>query len=237
VSVIWHDLECGSYGEDLTLWRRLAAEYGDPVLDVGAGTGRVALELARGGRAVVALDHQEELLNALTRRAQGLNVQTVCADARDFELRRAFPLCVVPMQTIQLLGGSEARMRFLHCVRRHLSDGGMLAIAVAPELELYETDAKVLQVPPDMSEVDGVLYSSQPVAIRARRESYVLVRRRERVDSTGRRRTAENVVRLDRLAPAELEREGVAARFAPSGRQEVAETAEYAGSVVVMLSA
>ena len=42
MSVIWHDLECGAYAEDLPLWRALAAEHGDPVLDVGAGTGRVS---------------------------------------------------------------------------------------------------------------------------------------------------------------------------------------------------
>ena len=45
--VMWHDVECGSYVADLPLWRRLAAEAGGPVLDVGAGTGRVALDLAR----------------------------------------------------------------------------------------------------------------------------------------------------------------------------------------------
>ena len=38
-TVIWHDVECASYVEDLPLWRELAASYGDPVLDVGAGTG------------------------------------------------------------------------------------------------------------------------------------------------------------------------------------------------------
>ena len=50
MSVIWHDLECGSYGEDLPLWRSLAAEYGDPVFELGAGTGRVTLALARSRR-------------------------------------------------------------------------------------------------------------------------------------------------------------------------------------------
>ncbi len=36
MSVIWHDLECGAYAEDLELWRSLADEYGDLVLDIGA---------------------------------------------------------------------------------------------------------------------------------------------------------------------------------------------------------
>ena len=70
VSVIWHDLECGAYAEDLPLWRALAAEHGDPVLDVGAGTGRVALDLARAGHRVTALDRDPELLEALARRAK-----------------------------------------------------------------------------------------------------------------------------------------------------------------------
>jgi hypothetical protein len=49
--VVWHDLECGAYRADLPLWRELAARarFGSPILDVGAGTGRVALDLARAG--------------------------------------------------------------------------------------------------------------------------------------------------------------------------------------------
>ena len=85
---------------------------GDPILDVGAGTGRVALELARAGHRVTALDIDPELLGALRERAGGLPVETVRADARTFELeRRDFALCLVPMQTIQLLGGAAGAPR------------------------------------------------------------------------------------------------------------------------------
>ena len=49
LDVVWHDLECSGYDEDLPLWHALAAETGGPVLDVGAGTGRVSLELADAG--------------------------------------------------------------------------------------------------------------------------------------------------------------------------------------------
>jgi len=53
-AAIWHDIECGAYTADLPLWEELAA--GGAVLDVGAGTGRVALRLARAGCAMTAVD-------------------------------------------------------------------------------------------------------------------------------------------------------------------------------------
>ena len=51
-AVIWHDVECGAYAADLPLWRELAAGRSGPVLEIGCGTGRVALDLARDGHAV-----------------------------------------------------------------------------------------------------------------------------------------------------------------------------------------
>ena len=171
-SVIWHELECGSYTEDLTLWRDLARASGDPVLDVGAGTGRVTLELARQGHAVTALDLDGELLAQLAAAGDGLDVSTVVADARDFALETTFALCIVPMQTIQLLGGARERQAFLACAGRHLRPGGMLAIAIADELEPFDADADAFVVAPlpDVCERDGVVYSSRPTAIREREQ-------------------------------------------------------------------
>ena len=71
------------YTADLPLWHELAAAAPGPVLDVGAGTGRVALHLARAGLEVTALDIDAELLAELERRAAtpGCDVETVVADA------------------------------------------------------------------------------------------------------------------------------------------------------------
>jgi len=242
VSVIWHDLECGGYAADLPLWRELAARHGDPVLDVGAGTGRVALDLARHGHRVTALDHDPVLIAELQRRAAGVAVQAVCADAREFDLRERFALCLMPMQTIQLLGGPAGRARFLSCARAHLQSGGVLAIAIAEQLESYDERGDhglgELLVPlPDMCERDGVLYSSQPTAIRVEPDGFVLERRRETVSADGRRCVQDDRVRLERVSPAELEREARAAGLAPAGRRMVAETPDYTGSTVVMLRA
>jgi SAM-dependent methyltransferase len=236
-AVIWHDLECGGYVEDLALWRSLADEQGDPVLDVGAGTGRVALALARQGHRVTALDADQRLLDELRRRADGLEVDAVCADARDFQLDGRFALCLVPMQTIQLLDGRDGRMAFLRCAREHLDSGGLLAIAIAEMLELYEVDGQIEAPLPDICELDGVVYSSQPTAVRVDGGRFILERRRETVSTAGERSVSEDVVVLDRVSCAQLEREAVEAGLRPAGRTTVPPTRDYVGSEVVMLRA
>jgi len=128
MSVIWHDIECGAYGADIALWRALAREHPGPLLDVGAGTGRITLDLAREGRRVVALDRDADLLAELSARGAGLEVETVVADAREFSLAERFALIIVPMQTIQLLGGAGGRRMFLGRARAHLTETGVLAI-------------------------------------------------------------------------------------------------------------
>ena len=235
MSVIWHDVECGGYVEDLPLWRSLAPEHGDPVLDVGAGTGRVSLHLAREGYRVTALDREPALLGALARRADGEDVTTVVADARDFDLPVRFPLIIVPMQTIQLLGGPDGRGRFLACARRHLLPGGALAVAIAEVLDLYEVVDGLPAPLPDLREEDGIVYSSQPIAVRADPGGFVLERRRETVSRTGERTVEQDLIHLDLLTVEDLEREGAAAGLEPARREHVRETADYSGSEVVIL--
>jgi SAM-dependent methyltransferase len=237
VSVVWHDLECGPYVEDLPLWRALAQEFGDPVLDVGAGTGRVTLDLARHGHRVTALDRDQELLAELARRAEGLDVETVVADARAFELGRRFALCVVPMQTIQLLAGPAGRDEFLRCARRHLQDEGLLAIAISETLEPYEVLDGMLGPYPDMCELDGVVYSSQPTAVRLDKGGFVLERRRETVTAGGERTVEADTIRLDRLTAEQLEDEAHSVGLQIAGRASVLETNDYVGSTVVMFRA
>jgi SAM-dependent methyltransferase len=236
-TVIWHDLECGSYTEDLPLWRALADECGDPILEVGAGTGRVALELARGGHDVTALDRDPELLAALEQRGGGLGVRTTRADARAFELDSEFALCLVPMQTIQLLGGPSGRAEFLRRARAHLRDGGILAAALADGMEPFEVVPGLPAPLPDMCEIDGVVYSSMPVAVVDDGDAFVLERVRETVTADGTRSCSHDTVRLDCLAPSQLEREATAVGLRPLERRRVHPTEEYVGSEVVMLRA
>jgi len=233
-AVLWHDLECGAYDVDLPLWRELAAATAGPVLDVGSGTGRVALDLARRGTPVVALDADAELLAALAARAGTLPVSTACADARTFELCERFALIIVPMQSVQLFGGPAGRAAFLRRARAHLAPDGLLALAISAVLDPH-ADGPAGEALPDLREIDGTLYSSRPVAIYGDGESFVIERVREVVDPAGARRASQDVIRLDRLDAATLQAEGKAAGLRVLPVREIPETDEYVGSTVVML--
>jgi SAM-dependent methyltransferase len=233
--VVWHDVECGAYAEDLPLWRDLATIHGGPVLDVGAGTGRVTLHLAARGHEVVALDRSADLLAALRERAGGLPVETVVADARDFDLGdRRFGLIVVPMQTVQLLDGPDGRARFLRCARPALAPGGLLAIAIADALETFD-EIRCLPPTPDIREIDGIVYASRPLSVHEEAEGAVIRRLRETVDTAGHITSEEDLIRLDRVLPSTLEAEGAAAGFAVAAARAIPETDDYVGSTVVML--
>jgi SAM-dependent methyltransferase len=235
-AVIWHDLECGAYRQDIAFWLQLAAQRGGPILDVGAGTGRVALELARAGHTVTALDADAELLAELERRSAGLGVRAVRADAREFDLGERFALCLVPMQTIQLLGGPDGRARFLVCARRHLASGALLAIAIAEEFEEFEIGEGEAGPLPDMTELGGFVYCSQPTAVRMDGEQFVLERRRETVDPAGQRAVELDQIALDCVTARDLVREGQLAGLSRVGVAEIAPTIDHIGSQVVMLA-
>jgi SAM-dependent methyltransferase len=231
---LWHDLECGAYREDLPLWRALAAVTGGPVLDVGAGTGRVTLDLATRGVAVVALDADASLLEALERRAAGLPVETLVADAREFAARRRFPLVLVPMQTLQLLGGSSGRIAFLRRALDHLEPGGLLAAALAEALDCFDEEHP-LPPPPDACEIDGVCYASRLLAVDDEGGRAAIRRLREIIGPGDRHEAREAVVRLDRVSAEVVAAEARALGFVSDHRLSVRETEEYLGSTVVVL--
>jgi SAM-dependent methyltransferase len=234
--VVWHDVECGSYDVDLPLWRELAAAERGPILDVGAGTGRVALDLAREGHEVVALDIDAELLAELRRRAAArrLEVETVVADAGGFELPgRSFGLILAPMQTVQLLGPA-GRAGFLRAARAHIAPGGLVACALADAFDAFDAEHVVLPLP-DTLVVAGVHYSSQPIAVRDEGARLAIERIRTTLDSHGHRTASPNLIHLDRVDHLLIDAEGRAAGFASQPPRAIGATAEHVGSSVAML--
>jgi SAM-dependent methyltransferase len=232
--VIWHDLECGSYRSDLPYWRRLARGADGPVLDVGAGTGRVALELAHAGERVIAVELDPALAAELRRRADGLAIDVRQADACDFAIDAPVSLCVVPMQTIHLLAD---RVAFLRCARAALAPGGLLAVALLGEgVEPFE-----LELAPDAVSLGGVRYESVPTALRRlppaageRTGTLLIERRRTRLHDSPPRSELHRVI-LRECDAATLVREARPFGFELARVDRIAATREHAGSEIACL--
>jgi SAM-dependent methyltransferase len=202
------------------------------VLDVGAGTGRTALPLARAGHAVTALDIDPALLAVLTERAQDVAVTTVVADAQDFALDAPVGLVIVPMQTLQLL---TDRAAFFACARRALVPGGRLAAAIATDLEAFEPTEHLPL--PDVGRIEGWTFLSQPVAIRVDAERYRIERIREIVAPDGEREFTDDVIELAAVTPAQLAEEAAAHGLEAEDLRRIPETDEHVGAEVVVFRA
>jgi SAM-dependent methyltransferase len=237
-NVIWHDVECGAYDGDLELWRELADGVDGRILDLGCGTGRVALDLARHGHAVHGLDLDPELVGALNARADahGVPATAVVGDGREFDLAEEFEMVLAPMQFVQVLGGAAERLACLRCAHRHLRPGGSMAVAIVDGMppELTEEAAPPL---PDTREVDGWVYSSLPLDAGLDAGTIVVRRLRQTVSPTGELADQLDEIPLRLLAAETVEAEAREAGLEPVGRREIPPTDSHVGSVVVLMEA
>ncbi len=229
---IWHDVECSSYAADLPLWEELAAAGGGAILDLGCGTGRVALHLARRGHHVIAVDRDATLLAVLRERAGDLAVEPVHADIRDFELSRPTALALAPMQTLQLIEGADARIACLRRVAAALAPDGRFAAAILEGMPPPDDSPPPL---PDVREVDGWVYSSLATEAAVGAGEIVVHRLRQVVSPTGELNEEPNRVRIETFAATRLEEEAATAGLVPVERRRIEATDIHVGSTVVVL--
>ena len=110
-------------------FRAIARRTGGPVLELGCGTGRVAIPLAQDGHDVVGLDRSPAMLARAERHArrEGVTLRLVEGDMRSFSFSEAFPLIAIPFNTFLMLAPSD-RWACLARVREHLAPTGLLAV-------------------------------------------------------------------------------------------------------------
>jgi len=123
---------------DFSFWLGQARKYGDPVLELACGTGRVANTLAQEGFRVTGIDNSDAMLSEARRKSasQGMDVEWVQADVRNFELGTRFPLIIFPFRTIAVLLAAKDLEACFSSVKNHLEpDGRFIIDAFNPDLD------------------------------------------------------------------------------------------------------
>ncbi|GGJ19328.1 class I SAM-dependent methyltransferase [Deinococcus roseus] len=120
------------YYDDIHFYARLAERVGGKVLELGAGSGRVTIPLARRGLEVTALELSAKMLDHARSYAQqeGVEVQWVEGDMRQFDLHDTFDLVIAPFNALMHLYTPQDQKKALQCISKHLAPSGTLAFDV-----------------------------------------------------------------------------------------------------------
>lgn len=133
----FYDLDFGAIDRDIDMYRQFARRGAGRVLELGAGTGRVAAALATDlnddGGTVVAVEANAAMLRAAAARLQGSGVKLVDADFTSVTLDTRFDLVICALSTFCHLQTRSQQRRALDTVARHLEPHG-LAVFDLPAL-------------------------------------------------------------------------------------------------------
>ena len=135
---------------DREFYRTLAKSSGGPVLEIGCGTGRVLLPIARDGIAITGVDPSEEMLTVLRSKSPPQGVSLVRATAQTLSLpERDYKLCFFAFRAFQHLETVEDQLRALSNIRDHLAPGGLLA------LDVFEPSLARMAIEEEPESADG----------------------------------------------------------------------------------
>ncbi len=138
----FYDRDVGEFDEDIPLYLNFAQRTGAPVLELGCGTGRVLLPLARAGYPVVGVDISGAMLARA--RAKSLTagladkITLIQTDVSQLSLGRTFPLIIYAVNSFMHHATQAEQREVLNRIREHLQPGGLVI------LDLFNPDVHLL---------------------------------------------------------------------------------------------
>ena len=133
---------------DLELYLALAARAGGPILELGVGSGRLAVPLAAAGWSVTGVDLDPAMLARARDRAAGAGpevaarLELVAGDARRLQLADRFRLAFVALNSLLLFGDRAGQAAVVKVLADHLEPGGIAVVDVwlpdADDLARYD---------------------------------------------------------------------------------------------------
>ncbi len=125
-----YELQYANYRDDIAFYARLAERLGATrILELGAGTGRVSVPLARRGFEITALEPSAKMLENARAFAtrENVSINFIHGDAKKFRLEQTFSLITAPFNMLMHLYTLPEQDAALECITNHLEDGGVFA--------------------------------------------------------------------------------------------------------------
>ena len=149
----YYDSEHADKTEDMAFYSELAEEYGDPILIIGSGTGRIALHLAQEGYEVHGIEIEPAMLERAERKLTALphlrdQVTFHAGDALKIPLDQQFKLAIIPYNTLMHFYQDDAQRVLIKRLRGWVERGGALMIDLPNAGEAFaapDTEAVTLE--------------------------------------------------------------------------------------------
>jgi SAM-dependent methyltransferase len=138
-------MSAADHRAEIAFYAAMAGAPSASILELGCGTGRLALPLAAAGHAVTGIDNAPAMLAVARRKAarSGTHARLVQGDIRDFAIGARFGLITFPHNSIGHLHTLAELLACLHCVHDHLRDDGRFVI------DMFNPLPRMLCVEPD----------------------------------------------------------------------------------------
>lgn len=167
----YYDAENEHKLDDLPFYSDLATDHGDPILDIGCGTGRVTFHLAAEGYRVHGLDHSRAMLERAERKLRGRadlrdHATFFHGDALNFALPERYKLILLPYNAFMHFHTAQAQRQLLKHLAAHLAPDGLIVFDLPNAAEVFATqDDDVLRLERTFSEPEsGNLVMQQSVS-------------------------------------------------------------------------
>ena len=150
--------------EDISFWLNMAEEYGDPILELGCGTGRILIPLAEKGYNVVGLDISKSMLNILKSKVDNLpnrvreKIEIVRGDFREFKIDREFSIVFSAYSTLYSATTQEEQLSTIRNAYKHLKEHGVLITAqFNPDIKRITENARFMTLDFSYQDPNGEL--------------------------------------------------------------------------------
>ncbi len=129
------DLFCNEQKKDVAFWIDCANEFGNPILELACGTGRITIPLFQAGHRVTALDNSVSMLKILKSRLKSFrHISIIKADLTGFQIDKKFKFAFISYSSLQQFLSYDQQKTCLTLIKNHLVPGGVLGLDIGTRI-------------------------------------------------------------------------------------------------------